>query len=284
MRTILFLFLILIGSTITMTGNNVDGLLRTLSRGLDGQPLDTADLVTLLKTAKIFPDKGVVDNNVRNVSSMARIPMTPPTSGETYIDNSVSPGPVRNYATMMQEQPVQSQPKDILDAVYKAFSHAETGSVDNPWIRTKAKGTFSSAFGPVQVTGGMLKTYLKKKKLFTKEQYDFIKRWNEESDKFLAHDKGEVDDPNYGYGGQGNIILSEDDKKLYEEVTKIFLADTVKRNKGNPKMMAREWHFGVGGKHDKSKKNPSYERKFLNALEPYIEQFKKAKKQSKEKK
>lgn len=71
--------------------------------------------------------------------------------------------------------------------------------------------------------------------------------------------------------------MSEDDKKLYEEVTKIFLADTVKRNKGNPKMMAREWHFGVGGKHDKSKKNPSYERKFLNALEPYIEQFKKAK-------
>lgn len=262
--------------------NNVEGLLRTLGRGLDGQSPDALDFINLLKSAKLYPGTTVVDNNVGNSIKMAnsfRTPSIPPTSGETYIDNNTS---YMNSPVKMQEEiytpPQQSKPKDVVDAVYKAFSHAETGSVDNPWIRTKAKGSFSSAFGPVQVTGSLVESYMKKKKMFSKDELSFMKRWKEEADKFLAHDKGEIDDPNYSYGGQGNIIQTEADKALYESITKKMLADTVKRNAGNPKMMAREWHFGIKGKHDKSKKNPSYERKFLDALEPYLEQFKKTKK------
>ena len=47
------------------------------------------------------------------------------------------------------------------DDIYNAFKFAETGSFDNPWIRTVAEDTpgGSTAFGPVQITGGLLDNF-----------------------------------------------------------------------------------------------------------------------------
>ena len=49
-----------------------------------------------------------------------------------------------------------------IENLYKAFSGAETEAFDNPWIRTtfrEAEGG-STAFGPVQLTGNLVKNYL----------------------------------------------------------------------------------------------------------------------------
>ena len=45
-----------------------------------------------------------------------------------------------------------------IDDIYEALAYAETGThtiaKDKPWNRTFAEGSKSSAYGPVQLTGG----------------------------------------------------------------------------------------------------------------------------------
>ena len=43
-----------------------------------------------------------------------------------------------------------------IDLLYDAIAHAETGHLNDPYIRTQARGTGSSAYGPVQINKAAL--------------------------------------------------------------------------------------------------------------------------------
>ena len=52
------------------------------------------------------------------------------------------------------------------ESIYSALSNAETGGEENPWIRTKVMPKDgSTAFGPVQITSGLVTDALARKKL-----------------------------------------------------------------------------------------------------------------------
>ena len=116
-----------------------------------------------------------------------------------------------------------------IDDIYKAFAYAETGSGNYPddWIRTIAKGTGSSAYGPVQMTGGsksmiqyqlnnLGKTGIK----WNKEEIGFMNRYKEQAENFLKYGGHDMipGKEMYGYGKKGT--LQESDKKLYTQVAK----------------------------------------------------------------
>ena len=147
-----------------------------------------------------------------------------------------------------------------INDIYDAFKYAETGTheiaKDTPWIRTTLEGSGSTAYGPVQLTGAddsmihnQIKNNFKNTGIdWTEEEKTFMKKYRKESLKRLAHGGmekvGVVDsnelisskskeykdmgitattkyDPNYDYGGSGN--LTDDDKKVYEQVAKKFM-------------------------------------------------------------
>ena len=59
-----------------------------------------------------------------------------------------------------------------LNSIYDALSYAETGGEDYPWIRTKVQPpTGSTAFGPVQITKGLLEGALKNKMLSPESEW-----------------------------------------------------------------------------------------------------------------
>ena len=54
-----------------------------------------------------------------------------------------------------------------IDDIYNAYQFAETGSFDDPWIRTTDRDVEggSTAYGPVQITLGLLNNYKNNDKL-----------------------------------------------------------------------------------------------------------------------
>ena len=71
-----------------------------------------------------------------------------------------------------------------LEDLYSAIAYAETGHLKDPYIRTQARGTGSSAYGPVQINKAALTGPGYKDIGFTREEDKFIKekisqKWSE---------------------------------------------------------------------------------------------------------
>lgn len=225
------------------------------------EAMTDTDMAILLNAAN--PNKTVVDNSVSpTISSPQNLPKTAP------VVNNAGTNALNHLYNNSGNNPVWEQ--KLEDIIYAGIAHAETGSEDNPWIRTKAKGSYSSAFGPAQLTSSLAKEYKKKKDLFAEDEHKFLDHFIDETEKFLQHDDGLVKDSSYGYGGSGNVIRSEKDKLLYDGVVKKILSDIYKKNKGNLNKVWREWRFGGKGKNNPKNVDKSYKEKFLNAVEPYI--------------
>ncbi|EBU8272206.1 hypothetical protein DLL80_23855 [Salmonella enterica subsp. enterica serovar Newport] len=110
--------------------------------------------------------------------------------------------------------------------LYEAVSDAETGGLDNRWIRTKApESGLSTAWGPSQLTGTLAKDFRDNHpEIFTKDELDYLDRFIQQANKFK---KAKDDDPIYGYGGSGELT-SDKDKELYAAI--------------NAKMMDERYH------------------------------------------
>lgn len=145
--------------------------------------------------------------------------------------------PEVNLPTAPKYAPTNTQTQDdpravhlnAADRLYQSFAHAETGSFDNPWIRTahEPKGDISTAYGPVQITATLAKDYLERKAaLFNEKETAFMKRFLAQGEKFKKY----RDHKTYGYGGTGSLIKSNSDKRLYESVAKKMLLETYLRN------------------------------------------------------
>jgi len=135
------------------------------------------------------------------------------------------------------------------DKLYTAIFMAEHRSIDhrrNPFIRTEASETprGSSAYGPLQITKGMMETTSKKVDL-TSEERDYVNRFLEQGRKFLKYGNNEGMkgyEERYDYGGSGDLD-SPEDRALYESVAKKLIRYYIDEH-GDPVNVASKWKYG----------------------------------------
>lgn len=160
----------------------------------------------------------------------------------TVDDGYVRPSPIAN----MKDVTI----KDIeakVDEFARRIGYAETGSVDDPWIRTLARKTpgGSTAYGPYQITGGLSKGYMKNKpEIFSDEQLKYLQNMITQSEASAAF--GNEPNLNYhqrlsDYGGRGMIADSVEDMRRYDEVARVMMADHIINAKGNLLEAAAAW-------------------------------------------
>jgi hypothetical protein len=143
--------------------------------------------------------------------------------------------------------------------MYQALAHAETGGLDNRFIRTKAKDKSSNlpstAYGAVQMTHNTMEDFYKNHtRLFSEQEQDYIHRFLDMGTKMKhADDKDSV----YGYGGVGTLGGKED-RRMYAQVMQKVLKQRYKELGSWSKVM--HWWRG-NGVHD-----PKYFAKVTNHL------------------
>ena len=134
-----------------------------------------------------------------------------------------------------------------IDELYSAIQEAETGGFKDPWIRTTAQGTGSSAYGPVQMTGGkgsmMMNVYNNPEMLskmgITEEERGYMSEFLQQADQFLApvsDEKGST----FGYGGSGTLNTAED-KIAYESVAKKIMSYEYERSGKDLNKFIENW-------------------------------------------
>lgn len=152
----------------------------------------------------------------------------------------------------------------------------ETGGVSNPYIRTKAVGTGSSAYGPWQITKGLLESTLKNKPDFFDDKEravieDLITRQKvalmvggSDRAKYAAGGmkmaQGAAWAKRYGfadvdsflnafdYGGDFGLSQNSDFQLAYEGIAHKLLVDQLNETGGDALEAASRWHGGRGWK------------------------------------
>ena len=115
-----------------------------------------------------------------------------------------------------------------ISQMYEALASVETGSQTNPWIRTKHRPVGgSTAYGPVQMTGTLLRDMLERHpELFDTHETRYIRRLLTQAEHFCTHGgaRGEPGYmPEYDYGGQGDCDRGTVDRHLYKRVALAIL-------------------------------------------------------------
>jgi|TARA_R110002096_G_scaffold1512_1_gene7878 hypothetical protein len=126
------------------------------------------------------------------------------------------------------------------EEVYNAFKFAETGSFDNPWIRTVARDTDggSTAFGPVQITGGLIDNFYDNEREVFNDNSDIAETLKGQSTLFnwFGNESGKAGfDKKYDYGGEG-VGLTDTEKVRYKDFAQDMMSDmwSKNKNKENP--------------------------------------------------
>lgn len=158
---------------------------------------------------------------------------------------------------------------EFLNAIRKQ----ETGNLKNPWIRTKVKGSSSSAYGPYQTTMGLNKAYLENKKnLFTPDETVALERLVRQQElslkiggidrkKFEKHfTKEQLDRFDYG----GDFDISDIEKEQIESAQKKMLLDTLEETRGDMEEAAKRWHGGA--LHGNEKPHVNYAEEVMKRL------------------
>ena len=155
--------------------------------------------------------------------------------------------------------------------LYKALQFAETGHLegDEKWIRTQAKGTKSSAFGPVQITKSALSGIGYDDVGFSKEQDEWIQNeYIPQADKMLQYGGDDMVEgmEKFDYGGPGDFKV--EDRKMYESVAKKLIEFEWDRSGHDINKFIKAWR-GV----DESKDERYYKKvkDTLELLGPSIE-------------
>jgi len=165
---------------------------------------------------------------------------------------------------------------DIPYYLYEALANAETGRMGKKFIRTKkAPKGGSSAYGPTQITKGLVDSS-KAQGLFEGTGVEnYVDRFQEQGAKFLKYGR----EPNkagyeekYDYGGEGDLT-SPEDRKSYKQMSDILIRDAweqaVKDNPSDPvDTFIRYWRYGKG-------ESPKYSLDD-KSTSSYYDRFKKA--------
>tara|TARA_R110000772_G_scaffold145332_2_gene255168 strand:- start:247 stop:1071 length:825 start_codon:yes stop_codon:yes gene_type:complete len=203
-------------------------------------------------------------------------------------------------AELFPDSDLRAQTEELtpMNAKLKGFRNnitaIETGSLDETFIRTQVNGSGSSAYGPVQITRGLISGYLKNKaQLFTEAE---IGAMNELAERQRISLKiGGSDRPDYAQGGSdnaqarvwakrygyddvegflnafdygGDFGLADDAEfaQSYEGFSRKMLQDHLKGAKGDEVLAAQRWHGGMDFATAKSKKGTAAYKKKYEAL------------------
>ncbi len=133
-----------------------------------------------------------------------------------------------------------------IDKIYAALQNAETGSQENPFIRTVAKKTpgGSTAFGPVQITGNLAENannagYLSND---SKKFYESVLKPKYELMKKNGNNQGKTKDynPRYDYGGDAEFDPSQH-AQAYEQFAKEVIQGVGNEAKGDENSFIQKW-------------------------------------------
>ncbi|EAQ9051868.1 hypothetical protein D8V62_23820 [Salmonella enterica] len=175
------------------------------------------------ETATAKEVKGIIDNIRKGTTaSLLAEPDQRNTDQEMPVTLPKLPEPEQHAQAAKVEEPapelnpIKDDKYSDAKRFYKSISSAETGGLDNRFIRTKAaEAGPSTAYGPAQITVSLADNFAKKHRdLFTKSELDYLKRFSEQGHKML---KADPNDPVYGYGGTGDLT-SKEDQRLYARV------------------------------------------------------------------
>ncbi|ECO4492900.1 hypothetical protein FYF33_20175 [Salmonella enterica] len=192
--------------------------------------------------------KGIIDNIRRGAVGSMLEQSTQPQQQEA---NPVLPTLPSTPATQASSEPAAPEPEQIAQSarkkigsdqaidLYKSLSSAETGGLDNRFIRTKAaEAGPSTAYGPAQITYTLAKDFAKNHpELFTDKERDYLDRFVGQGKKML---KADAKDPVYGYGGVGELH-SKADQRLYAHVAVKMLDYMIEHNNGSLDETVKKW-------------------------------------------
>ena len=145
--------------------------------------------------------------------------------------------------------------------IYRAFEYAETGSMNNKWIRTKySPNGGSTAYGPLQITSSLVKDLSKRYPSFYKTHKSYIDKFIKQGELFAWYGNKEhktkkdkmypVYDKIFDYGGIG-ILNSDKDKISYVKMAYDMLKILLKEHKNDINKMITHWR-GMPESGDKS--------------------------------
>ena len=132
--------------------------------------------------------------------------------------------------------------------LYKALASAETHGLRNPWIRTQVRprNNVSTAYGPVQLTEGLLRDYLNRRpEMFVgKARQTFAHRMLNQAQAFRRHGKTGARkrawyNPAFDYGGKGNLPAAM--RPHYQQVSMGIIDDMYRRGGYNLNALMRRW-------------------------------------------
>ena len=189
-----------------------------------------------------------------------------------------------------------------VDDAYTAISKAETGSFSDPYIRTVVKGSGSTAFGPTQITKGLIDTALDEKNSLHKRikasdpdgnLMAYLKRMQKQADLFLLHGGGskesgvdekqkaayeakygkgsaeQVYDAKYDYGGSGDLSAETEN---YEKVAKLMMQHILDKEGMTGENFVGEWRWGSKDAQSKKRSDAKdYFSKVIRSLENIID-------------
>lgn len=132
-----------------------------------------------------------------------------------------------------------------VDALYAGLSNAETGSFDNPFIRTTAKNTSggSTAFGPVQVTYKLAQGAAKNGYLSPESESFYENVMKPKYELMLKHgnNKSGADYNNqYDYGGTAEFDTTQYGQ-AYQQFAKEIMSGIAKESGGNERKFIEKW-------------------------------------------
>lgn len=217
----------------------INDVRRVVNGPLKGDATRTA-AGNLINEAATGPAMAATVRGMSNVPEQASMPVPKQEEWAEVADDEWEPVEADDEWTDVEEEPVTLGSK-----LYDAFATAETGGIEDPFIRTRAKdkssNLHSSAYGPVQITATLAQDYLTRKPdLFNEEEKEYLHNFIKQGQLFLAASKGQIDDPRLQYGGKG-ILTSPRMQQLYKQVAMKMLEDTYRSNGGDLEKTLSSW-------------------------------------------
>lgn len=168
----------------------------------------------------------------------------PPTVSPSNPPKVITPAPVKVLPPTTPQPAPQPQGLDI-DRLYSSLQTAETGGEKNPWIRTKVqpKGG-STAYGPVQVTGSLVRDYMNRKPHIFDEDLrkTYIPKFTQQAQMFATYGREPKKNGyhvDFDYGGRGNLY-TPDNHDGYHRMSKALLREmAVESNNELPRVIQR---------------------------------------------
>jgi len=159
---------------------------------------------------------------------------------------------------------------EIINKIYAGIVNAETTGLEglDAFIRTKVYKTKggSTAYGPAQLTGSLVKDKLKQGSI-PEDLKEYVTRFIKQSEQFNKYGNrakkfGKDHKPRYDYGGSGDLT-SPQDQKDYKRLAKHLLSQqydkAIKKNDPNPvETVTNGWRFGVNSDKTIKENDPTY--------------------------